>query len=97
MQVDEDYQTKRVQVTPKRSAWRTSLMRQAGKAVLDVCRHGGKAEPCRNLHCVLRPLCACAQAELTASNRMETRVWLAVALCGAIVLIVALIRAVTAG
>ena len=97
MSVEEDYSAREVQLPAKRSAWRESLMRRTGRVVLAVCRNGGKAEACKNLRCALRPFCACAQAELTAANRMETRVWLAVALCGAVVLVVALIRVAAVG
>lgn len=97
LSVDEDCRGTDVPVAPRRSVWRTNLMRQAGKAILAVCRNGGRAEPCANLRCVLRPFCACAQAELRAANRMETRIWLAIAFCGAVLLVVALIRVVAAG
>ncbi len=97
LSVDEDYSAGKAQLRRRQPLWRESLMRRVGKVVLAVCRNAAKPEPCRNLRCVLRPFCACAQAEVRAANRMETRVWLAVAFCGGLILLVALIRLAFAG
>ncbi len=78
-------------VPRKNPIWREALMRRVGRLVLAVCPKGRTV--CENVHCALRPLCACAQADLAAARKFENRVWVAVAICGALVLLLALLRA----
>src|SRR5512133_103739 len=64
--------------------------RPAGKLVLAVCPSGKKV--CTNKHCLLQPLCACARAELRMVSRSEARVWLVIAACAALLIVIACIR-----
>ncbi len=89
---EESRENLRAAVRPRRRHWRDGMMARAGRVVLAVCPSAHKSEPCTNVRCVLRPLCACAQAEIAAGHKVEARVWLALALCAAILLIIAFIR-----
>ncbi len=63
-----------------------------GKVVLMVCPSGRKE--CKNVHCRLQPFCACARADFETARKSEARVWMAVALCGALVLLMSFIWAI---
>ncbi len=70
--------------------WQVIAARPFGKLVLALCPNS-RAE-CTNSHCAFQPLCACARADLKAAAKIETRVWLALGGCGALLLIVASLR-----
>lgn len=55
-----------------------------GSLILRVCPE--KPHACANVRCHLRPLCACAAAELRTARQLEGRVWITVAACGLIAL-----------
>ncbi len=75
------------------ASWRNNVMRQVGAVALTLCPTARKLEPCAKTDCVLRPFCACARRELSAANRLESRVWLGIALCAVLtlVLVIALV------
>ncbi len=75
------------EVPPPRPLWQNVVRRRLGKIVLSFCPKG--RAPCANAHCALRALCDCARADLAAARRLESRVWLAIALCGALALLIA--------
>ena len=74
------------------TAWPRRTGMFLGSLVLRLCSDGRK-ECTRN--CWLQPVCACARADLEAASRVETRVWITIAICGAAVIALALIRAST--
>jgi hypothetical protein len=63
-----------------------------GATVLRVCREGRRE--CTKPNCWLQPVCACARADLAAARRMEARVWILIAICGGVVIIMAAIWSV---
>ncbi len=73
------------------STWGRFAKRRLGSLVVTVCPNGDKA--CGAVNCVFRPLCACVRAEMAQARRIEGRIWVSIACCGAIVLLIALFRA----
>ncbi len=74
--------------------WRRSVGASLGEVILAVCPQAKKE--CNNPHCVFQPLCACARAELQRSGRIENRFWIALAVCAAVLLLVAFAAALIA-
>ena len=63
-----------------------------GKVALAVCPSGRKE--CKNLQCLLQPFCACARAGLEGSKKLEGRLWAAVAICGAVAILLTFLFAI---
>lgn len=56
----------------------------AGQSILRVCPAAHREDPCAG--CELRVLCRCAQEDFNAAARVERRVWIVLAACGALVI-----------
>ncbi len=56
-----------------------------GRQLLRIC--GTKANPAACEDCHLRAFCRCAQADFTAAAAVEARVWMALAVCGAVAIL----------
>lgn len=65
-----------------------------GKLVLRFCRSDQRG--CDKSKCALKPFCECAKADWEAARRLEMRVWMAIGVSGAVLVLVALIRSVAA-
>ena len=66
-----------------------------GRVVLGICIADKKE--CNNRHCILQPFCACARAELQKAGKAESRIWLAVAICGGVLIFAAFLRIFVSG
>jgi hypothetical protein len=77
----------RPQGSSQRTTWLESLLRHAGKAILALCPQG--AEPCHKQKCDLQPFCDCARGDFSAAAKLESRLWLALSICGVVLLIIA--------
>lgn len=70
--------------------WQVIAGRPLGKLILALCPNS--RTECTNSNCALQPFCACARADLKAAAKIESRVWLALAVCAALLLLVVSLR-----
>lgn len=76
--------------TEKTGAFRARFNSALGKVILGICV--AEKHECNNRHCVFQPVCACARAELQKAGKSESRIWLAVAICGVVLILIAFVR-----
>jgi len=57
----------------------------AGRILMRGCR----VEQCVCDECHLRALCKCASQDMTAANKIEERVWIALGVCAAVGIVAA--------
>jgi hypothetical protein len=75
------------QRSSRRTSRLESLMRHAGKAILAICPQGSGS--CHKQKCRLQPFCDCARGDFTAAAKLESRLWLALSICGVVLLLIA--------
>ncbi len=80
-------------VTPSVSSLPLWTRRFIGKSAIRYCRSTPK--PCAKVDCWAQPFCACARADWGAARKTEGRIWAIIAGCGAMVLVIALARALS--